>query len=82
MGIFTKIFGTASDRILKNLKPIVEHINSLESGLQALTDAEVRQQRSDNILTSSEKGLLPEKRWMTFCRRLLPSPERQVEGCY
>ncbi|GAX61644.1 preprotein translocase subunit [Candidatus Scalindua japonica] len=43
MSIFTKIFGTASDRVLKTLKPIVEHINSLESGLQALTDAELRQ---------------------------------------
>jgi preprotein translocase subunit SecA len=43
MGIFTKIFGTASDRILKSLKPIVDHINSLESGLKTLTDAEIRQ---------------------------------------
>ena len=43
MGIFTKVFGTASDRILKSLKPIVDHVNSLESGLQTLTDAELRQ---------------------------------------
>ena len=43
MSIFTKMFGTASDRILKSLKPTIEHINSLESGLQALTDAEIRQ---------------------------------------
>ena len=43
MGIFTKVFGTASDRVLKTLKPIVEHVNSLESGLQTLTDAELRQ---------------------------------------
>ncbi|MBT6564963.1 MAG: preprotein translocase subunit SecA, partial [Candidatus Scalindua sp.] len=43
MSIFTKMFGTASDRILKSLKPTVDHINSLESGLQALTDAEIRQ---------------------------------------
>lgn len=43
MSIFTKIFGTASDRVLKSLKPIVEHVNSLESGLQTLTDAELRQ---------------------------------------
>ena len=43
MGIFTKIFGNASDRVLKSMKPIVEHINSFESGLQALTDAELRQ---------------------------------------
>ena len=37
------MFGTASDRILKSMKPTVDHINSLESGLQTLTDAEVRQ---------------------------------------
>ncbi len=43
MSIFTKFFGSASDRILKSLKPTVEHINSLESGLQTLTDAEIRQ---------------------------------------
>ena len=43
MGIFTKVFGTASDRVLKTLKPIVEHVNSLESGLQTITDAELRQ---------------------------------------
>jgi len=43
MSIFTKMFGTASDRILKSMKPAVDHINSLESGLQALTDAEIRQ---------------------------------------
>jgi preprotein translocase subunit SecA len=43
MSIFTKMFGTASDRVLKSLKPTIEHINSLESGLQALTDAEIRQ---------------------------------------
>jgi preprotein translocase subunit SecA len=43
MGIFTKIFGTASDRVLKSLKPTVDHINSLESNMQALTDAELRQ---------------------------------------
>jgi preprotein translocase subunit SecA len=43
MGIFTKVFGTASDRVLKTLKPIVEHVNSLESDLQTLTDAELRQ---------------------------------------
>lgn len=43
MSIFTKIFGSANERILKRLMPIVEHINSLESGLQKLTDSELRQ---------------------------------------
>ncbi len=52
MGIFTKVFGTASDRVLKSLKPVVDHINSLESNLQALTDAELRQ------MTDKFKGRL------------------------
>ncbi len=64
MSIFTKMFGTASDRILKSLKPTVDHINSLESDLQALTDAEIRQ-KTDTFrerLTAGEtmNDLLPE----------------------
>jgi len=64
MSIFTKIFGTASNRLLKSLKPIVDHINSLESGLQALTDAEIRQ-KTDKFrerITAGETldDLLPE----------------------
>jgi preprotein translocase subunit SecA len=80
MSIFTKIFGTASNRILKSMKPIVDHINSLESGLQALTDAEIRQ-KTDKFRERLAAGetlddLLPE----TFavareaCRRVLLVP--------
>ncbi|MFQ5964026.1 MAG: preprotein translocase subunit SecA [Candidatus Scalinduaceae bacterium] len=43
MSIFTKIFGSSNERILKSQKPIVDHINSLESRMQGLTDAELRQ---------------------------------------
>ncbi|MFP4084475.1 MAG: preprotein translocase subunit SecA [Desulfonatronovibrio sp.] len=41
-GIVKKIFGTKNDRYLKKLSPAVERINSLESEIQALSDAELR----------------------------------------
>ncbi|MGR3174918.1 MAG: preprotein translocase subunit SecA [Candidatus Scalindua sp.] len=80
MGIFTKIFGTASDRILKSMKPIVEHINSLESNLKTLTDAEIRQ-KTDKFrerLAAGEtlEDLLPEVFAVAreACRRVLLVP--------
>ncbi len=80
MGIFTKIFGTASDRILKSMKPIVDHINSLESNLKTLTDAEIRQ-KTDKFrerLAAGEtlEDLLPEVFAVAreACRRVLLVP--------
>jgi preprotein translocase subunit SecA len=40
--IAKKIFGTKNARVIKGMRPIVEHINSLEGGLQAKSDAELR----------------------------------------
>ncbi|MFH0839079.1 MAG: preprotein translocase subunit SecA [Candidatus Omnitrophota bacterium] len=40
--ILTKIFGTQSDRVLKQISPIVEQINSFEPQLQKLTDEQLR----------------------------------------
>jgi len=37
-----KIFGTKNARVIKGMRPIVEHINSLEDGLQKLTDVDLR----------------------------------------
>ena len=37
-----KIFGTKNARVIKGMRPIVEHINSLEDGLKAKSDAELR----------------------------------------
>ena len=37
-----KIFGTKNARVIKGMRPIVEHINSLEGRLQAMSDAELR----------------------------------------
>jgi len=42
-GIVKKIFGSKNERYLKKLGPMVERINSLESEIKALTDAELKQ---------------------------------------
>ncbi|KAA6461029.1 preprotein translocase subunit SecA [Acidobacteria bacterium AB60] len=38
----TKIFGTANERVIKRLVPIVARINELEAGIKQLTDEELR----------------------------------------
>jgi preprotein translocase subunit SecA len=38
----TKIFGTANERIIKRLTPLVATINDLEPGIQQRTDEELR----------------------------------------
>ncbi len=43
MGLFEKIFGTHSDRALKEIRPIVDQINALEPQMQAKSDAELRE---------------------------------------
>src|SRR6187551_997030 len=37
-----KIFGTKNARVIKGMRPIVEHINSLEEGMKAKSDADLR----------------------------------------
>ena len=39
--LLAKIFGTQNERELKRLYPIIQHINSLEPKMQALSDAEL-----------------------------------------
>ena len=41
MGIFSKIFGTYSDKEVKRVKPIVEQINALEPEMEKLSDKEL-----------------------------------------
>lgn len=43
MSFLNKIFGSSNDRIVKQLWPFVEQINSHEGKLKSLTDAELRQ---------------------------------------
>ena len=41
MGLITKIFGTYSERELKQIYPIVDKIEALEPAYQALSDAQL-----------------------------------------
>ena len=42
MGLFTKVFGTYSQRELKSIYPIVDKITALEDEYRQLTDAELQ----------------------------------------
>ena len=42
MGLFTKVFGTYSQRELKSIYPIVDKITALEDEYKQLTDAELQ----------------------------------------
>ena len=41
MGLITKIFGTYSDRELKQIYPIVDKIEAMEPEYKAMTDAQL-----------------------------------------
>jgi len=41
-GVFSKLFGSKSDRDLKKIQPYVDEIKSFESELQAISDDELR----------------------------------------
>ncbi len=47
MKFFTKIFGSNNDRMIKRLQPIIEKINSLEPGMQELTQDQMLQKTRD-----------------------------------
>ncbi len=64
LGLAKKIFGSANDRLVKRLEPVVERINGLESELAAVSDANLRA-RTLAFRERLEKGetlddLLPE----------------------
>ena len=40
-GIARRLFGTANDRVVRELRTVVDHINSLEPAVAALTDAQL-----------------------------------------
>jgi len=44
LGLLTKVFGSKNERELKKLQPVVETINSFESSLQAMSDAQLKAQ--------------------------------------
>ena len=47
MGLFTKVFGTYSQRELKSIYPIVDKITALEEDYKKLTDAELQAKTSE-----------------------------------
>ena len=64
MGLFSKIFGTYSEKEIKRITPIVEKINSLEPAMEKLTDQEL-QAKTSEFKRRLEKGetldnILPE----------------------
>lgn len=62
--LFIKVFGSANDRTVRELYPIVQQINSLENTIQALSDAELKGKTEEfrTRLQNSEtlEKLLPE----------------------
>ena len=64
MGIFTKIFGTRSQREVKRLMPLVERIEALEDDIRSLTESQLKAKTAE-FRTRYEQGqtldeLLPE----------------------
>ena len=47
MGLFTKVFGTYSQRELKSIYPIVDKITALEEAYKTLTDAQLQAKTSE-----------------------------------
>ena len=47
MGLFSKIFGTYSEKEIKRITPIIEKINGLEPYMEKLTDYELQSKTSE-----------------------------------
>ncbi len=54
-----KIFGTETDKFLKDSKPVVDHINSLEPDIQKLSDAEIKAKTDEfkGIIADAVEGI-------------------------
>ncbi len=64
LGIARKIFGTANERFVKSLRPIVEQINLLEPQISSLSDEDLKKQteklRAKLLMGASLDNILPE----------------------
>jgi preprotein translocase subunit SecA len=64
MNIFKTLFGSRNDRVIRKMRKVVDRINALESGVAALSDADLRAKTDEfkNRLTKGETldALLPE----------------------
>ncbi len=45
--VISKVFGTANDRAIKRLIPIVKQVNDLEASIQSLTDEQLREKTAE-----------------------------------
>ena len=45
--VLTSMFGSKHERDMKKMRPLIEHINSLEAGVQALTDDQLKAKTPD-----------------------------------
>ena len=72
MSLFTKIFGTSSQREVKAITPLVDKIESLEEEYKALTDQQLQAKTPE--LRSVSRTV---RRWTISCPRpLLPAGRR------
>ncbi len=64
MSLLTSIFGDEASKVLKEIQPLVTKINALESGISALSDAELRNKTTEfkNRIGAGEtlEDILPE----------------------
>ncbi|MCB1795937.1 MAG: hypothetical protein KDJ70_16230, partial [Candidatus Competibacteraceae bacterium] len=64
MNILKSIFGSRNDRVIRRMRKEVERINALESGIAALSDADLRAKTDEfkSRLAQGEKldALLPD----------------------
>ena len=73
MGLFTKIFGTYSERELKNIYPIADKIEAMADEYAAMTDAQLQAKTPE-----FKQRLADGETLTTFCpRRSPPSARRQ-----
>ena len=66
MGLFSKVFGTYSEKEIKRITPIVDKICSYRDEMTALSDEELRGKHR-----SSRSVWKKAKHWMIFCRKLM-----------
>ena len=77
MGLLKKIFGTYSERELKQIYPVVDKIEAMADAYKALSDAQLQAKTGE-----FKERLKTAKRWMIFCPRLLPRCGRRLTGCW
>jgi preprotein translocase subunit SecA len=73
--ILAKIFGTANERELKRIRPLVDEISAKEPDIQRLSDDQLRAKTAD-----SASALRMGRRSKTSCQRPLPSSVKRASA--